>query len=150
MSKKSAAWLLDFGAGIQAAVAENESVEYLISPRIYPVPVTPSYCSSVVFWRDLQLPLFNMVLLTQPEFDVKTEHLCVLAYQTEAKTPLNYIGVALVAPPEKILISDDDACDWPDDFPEIWKTLTLAMFTRKEKCTPILDIVSLCDGSAGF
>lgn len=150
MAEISNAWLLDVGAGMQVAVADNEIVEYLRSPIIRTVPLTPPYCSSVVFWRDQQmLPLFNLALLTQPQFDTNTEHLGVLAYQARPKTPLRHIGIALYAPPEKILVRDDDACSWPEYYPEFWTTLTLALFTHNGMSTPILDIAGLCAGSVG-
>jgi chemotaxis signal transduction protein len=149
MAEIGNAWLLDIGTRMQVAVAEKEIVEYQNSLHAYPIPVTPRYCSSVVFWRDYQLPLFNLALLTtQQSFKVKTERLAVLAYQNEPKSPLRYIGVALYAPPEKIKVNDDDACDWPEDFSEIWKPLTLALFIHKGITIPVLDIAGLCAGNA--
>lgn len=149
MSEISTAWLMHIGAGKQIAVAEKEIVEYLPSPDIYQIPLAPPYCSSVVFWRDRILPLFNLVLLTQPKFAPKTEYMAILAYQTEPKTPLSHIAVVLYAPPEKIMVSDDDVCDWPEVFPEIWKSLTRSLFNYNGEVTPVLDIEALCAGSSG-
>lgn len=144
MPDTSNAWMLDIGAGIKVAVAENEIVEYLRSPRVYQVPMTPRHCSSIVFWRgDRMLPLFDLAMLTQPGFEASADHLGVLAYQTAPKEPIRHLGIALQAPPQRIRVSDADACDWPEDYPESWKALTLALFAREDACIPVLDVPGL-------
>lgn len=138
------AWLLDIGSGMQAAVAENEIVEYLVSPRTHRVPLAPPYCASVVFWRNHILPVFDLARLSQSSSTTCGTHLCVLVYQTAPKKPLQHLAITLQAPPERIVVSDDDACGWPEAFPEMWTSITRSMFRCKGAVTAVLDIEALC------
>ena len=54
--KRNRAWVLDFGADLQAAVAEREMLHLLASAELYDVPATPFHFRQVVIWNRALLP----------------------------------------------------------------------------------------------
>jgi len=44
--------------------------------------------------------------------------------------------------PQRIEVSDEDACDLPDEI-KYWEPLTLSCFLRNEVAIPIIDFASL-------
>ena len=141
----STAWLVDVCEGLQVAVAEREMMAYETSPQIRSLPLTPHSCSQVVFWGDQIVPLVNLGDITAKELAATISAVVVMAYQTQPKTPLSYIAIGVKSDPVKIMVSDKQACDLPDNFPEdIWMPLALSAFSRNGQPVPILNIAMLC------
>jgi len=140
MSDSNTAWLLDVGNDIRIAVAEPEMVEYMLAPRLHRLPLTPHYCSHVLLWRRLILPVIELtVLFDRSPSAGRAAALTVLRYQKVAHTPLEYFGLLVEKPPHRIIVNDQQACDGPTSDHKIWQTsdLVLAYFSHNEMSTPM-------------
>jgi len=148
MTKKDQAWLLDFGNGLQAAVAYHEMWQVLLSPKLFDVPCTPGYCSHVLILQNKILPVLNMATLlldAEKPFIAIGNVIGVVVYQTEPKEPADYGCLYLSKMPQRIEVSDDDACDLPED-KKYWEPLTLSCFLRDGVAIPIIDFAYLFSG----
>ncbi len=147
-TKKDRAWLLDFGNGLQAAVAYHEMWQVLLSPKLFDVPCTPQYCSHVLIIQNRILPVLNIATLllnAQKPFIATGNVVGVAVYQTDPKQPVNYGCLYLSKMPQGIEVSDDDACDLPDD-KKYWEPLALSCFLHNGVAIPIIDFAYLFSG----
>ncbi len=145
ITKKDQAWLLDFGNGLQAAVAYHEMWQVLLSPKLFDVACTPQYCSHVLIFQKRILPVLNLAtfLLDAHKPFIATGNVVGIAvYQTDPQAPVNYGCLYLSQMPQRIEVSDEDACDLPDEI-KYWEPLTLSCFLRNEVAIPIIDFASL-------
>lgn len=143
MSDSNSAWLLDVGNDIQIAVAEPEMVEYLLAPQLHRLPLTPDYCSHVLFWRRLILPVIELsVLLDRSPTAGGASALTVLRYQKMSHAPLDYFALVVEKPPHRITVNDQQACDGPTSDHGIWQSseLVLTYFSQNGITTPILNL----------
>ena len=148
MTTKDRAWLLDFGNGLQAAVAYHEMWQVLFSPKLFDVPCTPQYCSQVLIFQKRILPVLNLATLlldTQKPFIATGKIVGVAVYQTNPNEPVNYGCLYLSKLPQRIEVSDDDACDLPEE-QKYWEPLTLSCFLRDGVAIPIIDFAYLFSG----
>ncbi len=148
MTTKDRAWLLDFGNGLQAAVAYHAMWQVLFYPKLFNVPCTPQYCSEVLIFQKRILPVFNMATLLLDKhkpFIATGNFVGVAVYQTDPNEPVNYGCLYLSKLPQRIEVSDDDACDLPED-KKYWEPLTLSCFLRDGVAIPIIDFAYLFSG----
>ena len=144
MAENSVAWLMISSGNKQFAVAEHEMIEYITSPVLHNIPLSPRYNTSIMFWREQILPVFNLGLLPGQVVDAPGNRLSVLAYQTRPREPLKYIGVTLCEAPSRIQVNDNQICELPEQDMNLWQHLTLSCFSHDGIATPILDITFLC------
>jgi hypothetical protein len=145
ITKKDRAWLLDFGNGLQAAVAYHEMWQVLLSPKLFDVPCTPQYCSQVLIFQNNILPVFNMATLllnAEKPFIATGSFVGVAVYQSDPNKPVDYGCLYLSQMPQRIEVSDDDACDLPED-KKYWESLTLSCFLHNGVAIPIIDFASI-------
>lgn len=141
----STAWLVDVCDGLLVAVAEREMMAFETPPEIRTLPLTPTLCSKVVFWGDRIVPLVTIGAMRGKQTDTPISAVVIMAYQREPKTPLRYVALGVKSDPVKIMVSDKQACDLPDNLAEdIWGELALSVFSRNGQPVPILDIATLC------
>jgi hypothetical protein len=102
MNAKTRAWLLDWP--LQAlALAGCEVIEVVASPEIHRVPFGPTWCRALMYWREQLLPL------ALPEnTHVHDMHVVVVAYQTQARAPLQYAALPICGHPRQIEVGDTD------------------------------------------
>jgi len=67
VAKTNRAWVLDFGSGLRAAVGHHEMWQVLLSPKLFDVPCTPSYCGEVLIFQDRILPVLSVSHLLERE-----------------------------------------------------------------------------------
>ncbi len=144
VAKNSRAWLLDFGRGLQAAVGHHEMWQVLISPVLFEVPCTLTYCSEVLVFQDRILPILDMSNLLEGEktIPVTSSVVGIAIYQDEPTHPIHYAGLHLATRPQSIYVSDNQACDLPAHQP-CWEPLALSCFFHKGRTIPIIELAYL-------
>ncbi|MCK5640170.1 MAG: hypothetical protein KAJ19_05215 [Gammaproteobacteria bacterium] len=142
----STAWLVDVCDGLLIAVAECEMMAFETPPSIRTVPLAAPLCSQVVFWGDRIVPLVMLGTMRGEPTDSTISAVVILAYQSEPKVPLRYVALAVKSDPVKIMVSDKQTCDFPDNLAEddIWGPLSLSVFSRNGQPVPILNVALLC------
>ena len=118
-------------------------VEFLLTPKLYRLPLTPNYCSHVLLWRRLIVPVIEMsALFDSSTFPQHSSALTVLRYQKASHAPLEYFGIVVKNPPLKIMVNDQQACEGPASDHGIWQSseLVLAHFLHDELPIPILSL----------
>ena len=96
MSEGIGAWLLQLNDSRSVATSEQEVIEYLVHPQLFPIPFTPEHCSSIVQWRDRMLPVIDICPLFGDQPDDEAQGIVVLAYQQASK--LEYLALAVSQP----------------------------------------------------
>jgi chemotaxis signal transduction protein len=148
--EKLKAWVLNFGAGVRAAVAFHEMSQVLLSPQLYHVPLSPAYCDHVLIMRYRLVPVLNMARLLAPiampsrvsegeEDDNSTIGISV--YQTVPEAPLSYVGLRLEGLPQTVFVNDEMACDLPAN--PLWELFSMSAFLFEGHVIPLLDLAAL-------
>jgi len=141
--KSMPAWIIAVGKN-SFALAEKEMIEYIMSPVSSRIPVTPTYSSQVIHWRDSIIPVLDLRIL---EGDAPTEELnsiVVVAYQLNIHEPLNYVALVISKPPVRVMVSDDLACDAPEHSNSLLQSVSLAYFEQNNCPVSIINLKQLC------
>lgn len=145
----SQAWLLDFGAGYRAAVGERELVHLLYTPQGYPVPRTPAHARHVLPWQERLLPVFDVVnWLGGKPHATGLPIAGVFAYQHKRGEMPQYGALWLAAPPARVSVADQQACDLPEPA-SAWRALAISCFEHEGAPVPILDLRRLYSTALG-
>lgn len=143
MSNTTPAWLLHVADNIQFSIAEHEAAEYLEAPMLHKIPVAKASCNHVIFWHDMIVPVIDMNIFFAHPAATNYQHIIVTAYQENDNERLQYIAFVLASAPEKIVVNDNDACEIPENYPEILKPHVLSSFSYNNQATSIFDIAQL-------
>ncbi|MFV2061481.1 MAG: chemotaxis protein CheW [Gammaproteobacteria bacterium] len=152
---ESNAWLLKDINGDYFAVSEVEMVEYIPTVQIFSVPVTPTYCNSIVPWREQLIPVMNIALLFDtPDYN-EFNKIGIFAYQINHNTPLQYLAIPIQGSPIHIVVKDSQLCELPDRFSGDKKSIALSCFNYQEQSVVIINLNYLVttnfgDGSQGI
>lgn len=150
MTSSSEAWLLPIAEDTEVAVAGSEMFEYLLSPPSHPIPLAPNHCTRAMIWRNAVVPIMDLpMLLGLASRSGQFVGIAVVAYQTRAGMPLDYVGLPLEKPPVRIKVEDRQACDLPETDSDLWESIKLACacFTHDGRPVPVLNISYLCSES---
>jgi chemotaxis signal transduction protein len=140
-AEQRSAWLLDFGAGLRAAVAGRHLAEYLRAPQVVEVPLAPAYARGVLVWRERLVPLLDLARLVG-ERPGEFIGAIVLAYREAPQLPQQYGALVLSAVPREIGVNDELACGLPAE-PAFWRALAASCITHEDRPTPILRVRNL-------
>jgi len=146
MPETTPAWLLSVADDIQFSIGEHQAVEYIESPVLQYVPLTPEYSTHVLFWQNSIIPVIDMNLLFEKPAATSNQHIMVVAYQKKDYAPLQHVAFILSSAPEKIMVNDDDASELPDFYPQMLKPSVLSIFNYNQKLTSVLNIAQLSSG----
>ena len=109
MDRLARAWLLEWLAQ-PLALAECEVIEIVDAPEVHRVPAGPSWCRSLLYWRERFLPL------ARPHNDsIEGLSVVVVAYQSAPRTHLDYAALPVRGLPRRIDVPIDADCEPPDD-----------------------------------
>ncbi len=136
----SQAWLLDVGANSRVAVGGRELVHLLYEPQSYLVPMTPRHVRRVVSWQERLLPLVDLASWLgdrRPQTELKV--VGVFAYQFHPGEEPQYGALRLAAPPTRLAVGDDQACDFPEPT-SAWESVAISCFEHEGERFPILDL----------
>ncbi|NIR59400.1 MAG: chemotaxis protein CheW [Gammaproteobacteria bacterium] len=137
---------MDAGAGWHVAAGAHRVVEYLLSPEIVRLPLTPAHCPGVLIWREKMVPVTDLAaLLGGDEREAQARrHAVVLAYQMAPGQPLRYGAVLVDGAPYEVYVADDMACALPEGS-EVVRHVACSCFTHDDRVIPILDVARLFD-----
>ncbi|MEW5757503.1 MAG: hypothetical protein AB1810_14505 [Pseudomonadota bacterium] len=137
------AWVLPCGNQYQIAVAEYQMVEFVQNPACIEVPLTPAHCRSGLIWRKHFAPIVDLARLAGASHTETMNGVTIIAYQPQPHAPVGYLALRNTAPPTRVVISDEQACPLPEDYPQAWLELTLSCVSIQGRATPILDLSRL-------
>lgn len=143
MSRRTPAWLLETGAGVRVAIAEQQACEYLAQAPKIAVPLAPAYCRYLFFWRDEVLPLFDLTELAQEPIISAANAagepgVVVVAYQIKPRTPLQYAGIAVCKAPSRIMVDDVQVSEFPAQYPEQLRVVASSCFQHQSQPAVVL------------
>lgn len=144
MTKPTPAWLLHPAAALPIATAEYQMCEYVLQPQRVDVPLTPAHCRTVCYWHEHIVPIVDLAVLAGLEDGAASHGVVILAYQTQAKKPLQYIGLSVCRDPVHIEVNDKQSCELPADCADLLRPLVLACFQHQDAATLVLNINHLC------
>ncbi|MDH3451749.1 MAG: hypothetical protein OEN20_04960 [Gammaproteobacteria bacterium] len=144
MMARYPAWLLRADDDVTFAVAQHEMIEYLTEARVQRVPLANPYCDHLALWRDALVPILDFPRLLRGAGVTIQRALSIVAYQPRALRPLEYLGIWVDAPPSRIAVGDDQACDLPQAWHDVrFAPLALSCFTHDDQPVPILNLAQL-------
>jgi len=145
------AWLLSFSPDFQAAVGYHEMSQVIMSPTLFPIATAPDYCCELMIMQQQILPIMNIRKLLAPQqnyLDIQSHPIIGIAlYQNKNNGKVQSIGMQLNESPKLINVSDEQACDLPDEadigYAPRWADFSLSCFLHQDKKIPILNIAYL-------
>jgi chemotaxis signal transduction protein len=141
------AWLLDVGMDTVAAVGARSVVHLLDVPVTYPVPYTPSYCCRVVSWQGRLLPIMDIARRLGVD-GRDTRYVAIVGYPGGKDGDAQYGAVPLVSPPRQVVVSDEQACDLPENLQEM-RGMAISCFEMDGQAVPVLNLMRLFGSLAG-
>ena len=142
----SAAWLLLLDGQMRAAVGERELVHLIEAPVLLEVPVSPPWCRQVLVWNNTVLPTMDLAVWLRGQPVQRQQTLVgVFAHQQEPGAIPEYGALMLSAIPNRIRVTDDQACPLPKQ-PNHWRTLAISCFRWHDHPVPVLDLPIIFTG----
>lgn len=132
------AWVLDLGMGYKAAVGGRELLYLIDVPITFPVPHTPLYCRTVVFWQERLLPVMDIASRLSGT-NQNAQFIAVIGYQQKRGDPPQFAAIQLASPPLQVAVSDDQACNLPENV-RGWDELAFSCFEYQGDALPVLDL----------
>ena len=86
------------------SIGVHEAAEYIETPVLQHVPLTPEYCKNIIFWHDMIVPVIDMNILLGNSATTNYKHVMVIAYQHKEHTPLAYAAFILASALPKLLL----------------------------------------------
>jgi chemotaxis signal transduction protein len=137
--KSMNAWSIEVGKGRFAALGDGHLKHLVDRPQLFDVPHTPAGCGRVFAWNQDIIPVWDVPRsLGVTDQPVEASVLAIIAFQLHRDSPVVVAGIALVAPPVRIVISDPASCALPDPA-RAWQRIAHACFQHGEQVLPVLD-----------
>lgn len=134
------AWLLDFGAGLTAAIGDRELFHILYRPESHPVPRAADHCGQVIAWEGRLLPLWD--LKRRLGGAASEAGLVAVVGFHNAKGGTAFGALRLSTPPQRIEADDAYACEL-SEAQRGWRELSKSCFARDGQPVPVLDLASM-------
>lgn len=140
----TAAWILKPNIGFTIALGESSMAEYVRDSQLYKIPGAVNYCNQVVLWRENFIPVVDLSLvLGQKALDAT--HIAVLVYQEYSGQKPKYVAIKLVSEVERVQVTDDASCEWPDDYPPEIRAIVESLFVHQEELVSVISVADLCN-----
>ena len=146
MPNETSAWLLKTSDDIQFSIADHEIAEYVTTPTLLSIPMSPAYCKNIIFWRNIMVPVVDLNVFSGKTVTTNYQHVMIIAYQVKQNMPLEYIAYFLVAAPVRISVVDENACGLPETYPDILRPYVLSSFSHRDETVGIFDLAKLSSG----
>ncbi len=146
------AWILSFSPRGRVAIGEFELVHILDrAPRRFGIPGTPAHCREAILWQEEVLPYVDLRKLAPaedadtPESSGETrsadgEVVAVVGYHAFSKELPQYGALRLRAIPTRVLVTNNSACDLPDDIGELHRMACSCFRHSDFGPVPVLDL----------
>lgn len=143
----TAAWIMEFSNGSQAAVGDLELVHVLPeAPDCFPLPGRPDYCHQVFLWEHQLVPLFDPGAYPDgaPPGESGAAYFGIVRYRPGGSGRPSFGALALQGIPRRVEVADDLACALPDHLSAWWR-LVISCFMHDGQPVPVLDIARIFD-----
>ncbi len=141
MSSAARAILLDFGAGVHAAIAAGQLVELVYAPALDRVPLAPQHCNELLSWGDTFVPVLDLAKLIASDAQDLTEAVLVALVRYRAgSVGASFLGgLKIRGYPRLVVVNDSMASPLPSaGFP--WQAFSHSCFELESEQLPILDL----------
>ncbi|MFZ2652929.1 MAG: hypothetical protein WA210_22745 [Burkholderiaceae bacterium] len=137
----TAAWVLDFGSGLRAAVGEQHQVHLAYQPQdVFELPLTPRHARHAILWNDMCVPVLDLgAWLTQGSASTEQHTLGVYWVPGRPGDSMRFGALWLAKPPQRRLVDDSMAADLPA-MPQRWAQISCSCFTDAAGAVPVLDL----------
>ncbi len=142
VQQEAAAWLIDLGQNMHAAIGENELVHIIDSSEIADLPAVLANRENTVHWQGKELNVINLAkyfsdrTLTM----VSSEPIIgVVVYHSDSDDRLQYGGLLMAGIPDKEIVNNSQACNLPEPTHK-WRDVAISCFTNEEYPVPVLDL----------
>ena len=147
--RQAPARILEYAQDCRIALPIHTTLEIVEEIEVVPVPGAASHAVGLLLWQEQWLPLIDLACLFGAADTVATpRYVLVVAYQRAPRQALEYGAIALSRLPETVFVSDDSACELPEDNP-LWPRISLSCFRHRDTPTPIVDTGRLFGASHG-
>lgn len=145
------AWLLDFGPSMRAAIGIRELLQIIDAPVTFAVPLSPAYSRRVVFWQNRVLPVMDISARLGAAPTAGTL-LILVGFQTGPEQAAQLGAMVLAAPPQKLLVNDQQAGSLPERAAGSsdgngWQSLAISSFEQDGAQIPVLNLASVFAGA---
>lgn len=138
------AWSLEVKPSFFIALSEQVVIEYIPQVSLQVIPGTVDYCSSMLFWRNSYIPVFDFQQMIN-DISLETQKVAVVAYQEQQDHKPKFIAIKLCREVEKIQVSDDEMIDWPEEYPIEVQPLVESLFKQNDTLLSVINIADLCN-----
>jgi hypothetical protein len=121
------AWVLDFGQGRRAAVAQRQQLHLMYAPQVQPMPLAPVGARDLFLWNERCLPVLDFGAWHGESPTSARGLLGVYAYHETDGGAVEMGALWLAAPPLRVDVDDTRACDLPDSL-QSWRRFSLSCF----------------------
>jgi chemotaxis signal transduction protein len=147
---EASAWLVEFSRGIRAALGYSELVHVVPRPKLFEIPLAPSYCRHVVLWQGAILPALDLAaFLTAAKVERDDMFAGIISYQAESGAELQRGAILASGMPVRIGVTDEQACDLPEQ-PDGWRRVACSCFRHAGQPVPVLDLAHLFSPGGGL
>ena len=137
---EATAWIVQLNNGLHAAVGERQMVHLVEEPILEHIPYTPVHCRHVLLWEGELLPVMDLAAwLTDQATERARASVSVVRWQDHSDTAPHYGALLFTGIPQKVQISDNQACDLPEQ-PAGWQAIALSCFRYDDQSVGILDL----------
>jgi chemotaxis signal transduction protein len=138
------AWVLAPSEHYKIAIGESFMAEYVRDSLLHDIPGALNYCNQVLLWRDNFIPVIDINVILG-DGALNDSHIAVVAYQEYAGQRPQYVAIKILGEVERVTVSDDMACDWPEAYPPELQPIVESLFMHQEKLVSIVSIADLCN-----
>lgn len=136
----STAWVLDFGQGRRAAVAQRQQLHLMHTPEVQALAFAPVSAKHVLLWNGRCLPVLDFGSWRGERPTADGNLLGVYAYTDPGGGSHRLGALWLSAPPVVAKVNDEQACELPTEREE-WRGFSASCYhDERFGAVPIIDL----------
>lgn len=146
MNSGAAAWIMQFGTDLRAAVGQMELMHIIDNPEYITIPKAPDYCKQVIMWNDKIIPVIDLSAWFFPNATEKKVIVAITVYKDVRQDELKYGGIGLTEVPRMEQVMNRQVTSLPNNH-DIWSKISVSCFISSDDShVPILDVSTLFCG----
>jgi chemotaxis signal transduction protein len=141
-------WLMHFGDNLRATIGLREMLFVLPDDQeTHPVPRTHAHAASVYLWQQNLVPVIDLHRYLRGSTASGAPGMMgiVACASTENSSSHTRLGALKMSrPPERIQVSDQQACELPAELAAAWRSISASCFRHPvHGAVPILDLAAI-------
>jgi chemotaxis signal transduction protein len=144
----SEAWLMHFADDLQATIGLREMLFVLPDDHTaHPVPRASAHAKSVYLWQQKLVPVIDLHRYVRGAEAPRGQGMLGIvacAAEGDSRTPTRFGALKMIRPPERVQVSDNQACELPRESESAWRSISASCFRHPlHGAVPILDLASI-------